>query len=101
MAKASPLLLEPIGNVTVIVPEEFTGTIIGDFNKRRGLILGMEINSDNMQEINAEVPIAAMQKYGIELRSMTQGIGTFTMTFDRYEVAPKDVCDKVIKEKTN
>ena len=100
MAKASPLLLEPIGNVTVIVPEEFTGTVIGDFNKRRGLILGMEINSDNMQEINAEVPIAAMQKYGIELRSMTQGIGTFTMTFDRYEVAPKDVCDKVIKERT-
>ena len=101
MLKASPLLLEPIGNVTVIIPEEFTGSIIGDLNKRRGLILGMEINEDNMQEIKAEVPLASMQRYGIELRSMTQGIGTFNIVFDRYEVAPKDVCDKVIKEKTN
>ena len=99
MAKATPILLEPIGDITVLIPEEFTGTIIGDLNKRRGLILGMELNEENMQVITAEAPLAAMQKYGIELRSMTQGIGTFTMKFNRYEVAPKDVCDKVIKER--
>ena len=99
MEKANPILLEPIGIVKVIVPDEYTGTIIGDFNKRRGLILGMELNEDKDQVISAEVPMAMMQKYATELRSMTQGRGQYVMEFDRYQAAPKDVSDKVIKDK--
>ena len=96
MVKAKPILLEPIGKVNAVIPEEYTGTIIGDFNKRRGLILGMTLNEDNDQEIIAEVPMAEMQKYATELRSMTQGKGTFVIEFDRYEPAQKPVADKVI-----
>ncbi len=96
LPKAKPILLEPIAKARVIVLEEYTGTIIGDFNKRRGIILGMEL-VDNEQIIDAEVPLAEMQKYATELRSMTQGTGGFTLEFDRYEPAPQMVADKVIK----
>ena len=98
MPKARPILLEPIGKVVVLVPEEYTGTIIGDFNKRRGMIMGMEMNDDGEQRIEAEVPMAEMMKYATELRSITQGRGTYTIEFDRYEPAPQPVADKVIKE---
>ena len=97
MPKAKPILLEPIGKVTVTVPEEYTGAIIGDFNKRRGMIMGMELNADNEQVIDAEVPMAEMMKYSTELRSMTQGRGTYVIGFDRYEPAPQPVAEKVIK----
>ena len=97
MPKAKPILLEPIGKVTVLVPEEYTGTIIGDFNKRRGIIMGMEMTEDNEQKIEAEVPMAEMQKYATELRSMTQGRGQYFISFDRYEPCPQMVADKVIK----
>jgi len=97
MPKASPVLLEPIGKVEVVIPEEYTGTIIGDFNKRRGIIMGMDLH-ENEQKISAEVPMAEMQKYATELRSMTQGRGQFIIEFDRYEQAPGHVADKVIKE---
>lgn len=96
MPKAKPILLEPIGKVTVYVPEEYTGTIIGDFNKRRGIIMGMEMTEDNEQKIDAEVPMAEMQKYATELRSMTQGRGYYVIEFDRYEPAPQPVAEKVI-----
>ncbi len=99
MDKASPILLEPIGKVSAVVPEEFTGTIIGDFNKRRGLILGMDLNEDNEQEIVAEVPMAEMQKYATELRSMTQGKGYYVMEFDRYEPVQKAIADRVIQNR--
>lgn len=97
MPKAKPILLEPIGKVTVYVPEEYTGTIIGDFNKRRGIIMGMEMTDDNEQKIDAEVPMAEMQKYATELRSMTQGRGSYVVEFDRYEPAPTPVAEKVIQ----
>lgn len=97
MPKAKPILLEPIGKVTVFVPEVYTGTIIGDFNKRRGIIMGMEMTEDNDQKIDAEVPMAEMQKYATELRSMTQGRGSYVIEFDRYEPAPQPVADKVIQ----
>lgn len=97
MPKAKPVLLEPIGKVKVIVPDEYTGTIIGDFNKRRGMIMGMEMNADNEQVIDAEVPMAEMSKYSTELRSMTQGRGTYLIEFDRYEVCPQIIADRVIK----
>lgn len=98
MPKAKPILLEPIGKVEVLIPEEYTGTIIGDFNKRRGIILGMDLVDEKEQKITAEVPMAEMQKYATELRSMTQGRGSFVIEFDRYEPAPQLVAEKVIRE---
>ena len=82
MAEAKPILLEPIMNITVRVPDDFTGTIIGDFNKRRGAIMGMDM-VDGYQEIKAQVPLAEVQKYPIELRAMTQGRGSYVQDFDR------------------
>ncbi|NTW91099.1 MAG: elongation factor G, partial [Erysipelotrichaceae bacterium] len=96
MPLAKPVLLEPIVKVDVVAPEEFTGTIIGDFNKRRGLILGMDLNDEGEQVISAEVPMSEVMRYSTELRSFTQGIGTYTQKFDRYEIAPQPIADKVI-----
>ena len=96
MPKADPVLLEPICKVTTIAPEEYTGTLMGDFTKRRGLILDMQMNEDGDQVISAEVPMAEMLTYANELRSMTQGRGTYTLEFDRYQAAPKEVAEKVI-----
>ncbi|SJZ95412.1 elongation factor G [Anaerorhabdus furcosa] len=98
MPKAKPIILEPIGKVDVIAPEEYTGTIIGDFNKRRGIIVDTAMVDEKDQKITAEVPMAEMQVYATELRSMTQGRGTYIIEFDRYEPAPQPVADKVIKE---
>lgn len=98
MPKAKPVLLEPIVKVQVAVPEDYTGTVIGDFNKRRGLILGMELNEDGDQVISAEAPMSEMMRYSTELRSFTQGRGTYTQQFDRYEFAPQPIADKVIAQ---
>lgn len=98
MPKAKPVLLEPVVKVQVTVPEEFTGTVIGDFNKRRGLILGMDMNEDGDQVVVAEAPLAEMMRYSTELRSFTQGRGLYSLKFDRYEVAPPMVADKVIAQ---
>ncbi|MEE3407890.1 MAG: elongation factor G [Erysipelotrichaceae bacterium] len=94
--KANPILLEPIGKVTVICPEEYTGDIIGDFNKRRGMILDTGSADSGEARIEAEVPMAEMLKYATELRSMTKGRGTYVIDFDRYEAAPQNVTDKVV-----
>ena len=96
MPKAKPVLLEPISIVTVVAPESYTGTIMGDLTKRRGMILEMNTNEEGDQVIKAEAPTAELLTYATELRSMTQGRGKFTSAFDRYEPAPKDVADKVI-----
>lgn len=98
MPKANPVLLEPIGKVTVVAPEEYTGTLMGDMTKRRGLILDMGTNDDGDQVIQAEAPMAEMLSYQNDLRSMTQGRGKYTIDFDRYQPAPKEVADKVIAE---
>ncbi len=98
MPKAHPILLEPIGKCSVYIPDDYTGTVIGDFNKRRGIIMGMDMIEDGVQCVNAEVPLAEMQKYATELRSMTQGRGSFDLSFDRYEPAPQPIADKVIAE---
>ncbi len=94
--KANPILLEPIGKVTVICPEEYTGDIIGDFNKRRGMIMDTGSADSGEARIEAEVPMAEMLKYATELRSMTKGRGTYVIDFDRYEAAPQNVTDKVV-----
>lgn len=98
LVKASPALLEPIARVAVLVPEEYMGDIIGDLNKRRGRIMGMN-PVERKQEIVAEVPMSEMFRYATDLRSMTQGRGSFTMGFERYEEAPSDVAQKVIEER--
>lgn len=95
MPKANAILLEPIVAATVVVPDEYTGTIIGDFNKRRGTIMGMDLEGDH-QKITAEVPLAEMMKYPTDLRSMTQGRGVYTQKFERYEPVPANIAEKVI-----
>lgn len=97
MAKAQPILLEPIVDIKVKVPDEFTGTIIGDFNKRRGSIIGMDL-VDGYQEITAQVPLAEVQKYPIDLRAMTQGRGVYTQKFNRYDPVPTSLAEKIIAQ---
>ena len=94
-ADASPVLLEPVMHVEVLVPDEYMGDIMGDMNKRRGRIIGME-QVGGMQQVVAECPQSEMFKYATDLRSMTQARGSFTMTFERYEEVPADVAKKVI-----
>jgi len=95
---ASPALLEPIAHVEVNIPDHFMGDIIGDLNKRRGRILGMNPQEDGSQQVAAEVPQSEMFKYATDLRSMTHGRGYFKLRFDRYEEAPAVVANKIIEE---
>jgi elongation factor G len=95
---ASPVILEPIGSLKVIVPDNYMGDIIGDLNKRRGRVMGMNPIGAGKQEIEAEVPMAEMGSYAIDLRSMTQSRGSFTFKFTRYEEMPASNQAKVIEE---
>lgn len=98
MPKATPVLLEPIYEIKITVPEEYMGDIMGDLNKKRGRIMGMEPIEGGKQRINAEAPLSEMFRYATELRSMTQARGDFTMQFSRYEEVPATFADKVISE---
>ena len=98
LAQANPVLLEPVGELHVMVPDSYTGDVMGDLNKRRGRVVGMNPMEDGEQEIVAEVPMGEMGTYAIDLRSMTQGRGMFTYTFLRYEDAPPAVQEKAIAE---
>lgn len=98
LEQASPALLEPVAHVEVYVPDSYMGDIIGDLNKRRGRILGMNPQDDGLQQVVAEVPQAEMFKYATDLRSMTQGRGFFKLWFERYDEAPPNVSQKVIEE---
>ena len=97
MNKCHPILLEPIMNVTIRVPDEYTGTIIGDLNKRRGAIMGMTPD-ENDQIIEAQVPMGEMARYSVELRSMTQGLGTYTIEMDRYDPVPDSIAKRIIEQ---
>ncbi len=92
---AQPILLEPIMKVKVVVPEEYMGDIIGDLNKKRGRILGME-PQNGIQVINALVPQAEMFQYSVDLRSITQGRGDFEMEFDHYEEVPPNLAEEIV-----
>ncbi|NLJ85592.1 MAG: elongation factor G [Firmicutes bacterium] len=92
---AQPILLEPIMNVEVTVPEAYMGDIIGDLNKKRGRILGMDPKNGH-QIIKAQVPQAELFRYATDLRSITQGRGSFTMAFDHYEEVPANIAEQVI-----
>lgn len=98
MPEASPVLLEPIGNLKVYVPDSNTGDIIGDLNKRRGRVLGMNPFADGLQEIEADAPMSEMSDFATAIRSMTQGRGYFTFDFARYEQLPSNLEAKVIEE---
>ncbi len=93
---ANPVLLEPIMHVEVLVPDEYMGDVMGDMNKRRGRIMGMN-QVDGMQQLVAEAPMAEMFKYATDLRSMTQARGSFIMNFERYEEVPANVAQKIIE----
>ena len=95
-ADASPVLLEPVMHVEVLVPDEYMGDIMGDMNKRRGRIIGMT-QTDGQQMVEAEAPQSEMFKYATDLRSMTQARGSFTMTFERYEEVPAGDAKKIIE----
>jgi elongation factor G len=95
--KANPVLLEPYMRVEVVVPEEYMGDVIGDLNSRRGRIEGMEARS-GAQVIRAQVPLAEMFGYATDLRSRTQGRGTYTMQFDHYEEVPANVAKPIIEK---
>ncbi|MBQ5799612.1 MAG: elongation factor G [Oscillospiraceae bacterium] len=96
MPEASPVLLEPVCELKVTVPDQYMGDILGDLNKRRGRVMGMDPTGDGDQIISAEVPAAEMMSYAIDLRSMTQSRGSFTSQFVRYEQCPADAQEKAI-----
>ena len=98
LPQAGPTLLEPIGALKVTMPDEYMGDVSGDLNKRRGRILGMNPVEDGEQEIEAEVPMGEMSSYVIDLRSMTQGRGSFSLKFLRYEEVPQMNQAKIIEE---
>ena len=93
--KASPVILEPIMSVEVVVPEDYMGDVIGDLNSRRGRIMGMEGRA-GAQVVTSMVPLAQMFGYSTDLRSATQGRATYSMTFDHYEQVPKSVAEEIV-----
>jgi elongation factor G len=95
-AQANPVLLEPIMDIEVIVPKEYMGDIIGDLNSKRGKIMGMEESSTEKQVIKAKIPQAEIFKYAIDLRSITQGRGIFTLKFSHYEEVPANIMQEII-----
>ena len=95
--QAQPVLLEPIGNLNVLVPDDMLGDVIGDINKRRGRIIGMEPAANKMQQVIAEVPIAEMSDFSTAMRSITQGTATFTLEHARYEEVPANLAQKIIE----
>ena len=97
--RAKPVLLEPIFKVEVVTPEEFMGDVIGDLNRRRGRVEGMEPRG-NAQVVDAYAPLSEMFGYATDLRSATQGRATYTMQFERYEEVPPNIAEKIVENRT-
>lgn len=95
MDQANPVILEPIYNMTIIVPDQYMGDIMGDISSKRGRIMGSEASGKN-QVIKAQAPLVEVQRYAIDLNQITQGRGTFSMEFDHYEIAPPKLQEDVI-----
>ena len=98
LPEAKPVLMEPIGELKVTVPDNYVGDVMGDLNKRRGRVMGMNPTGDGETVLEAEVPMAEMMSYAIDLRSMTQSRGTFVFSFVRYEDCPAAAQEKAIAE---
>lgn len=96
MEEAKPILLEPVMKLTITIPEEYMGDVMGDMNKRRGKILGMESNGKGKQVLEALAPQGETFKYAIDLKSMTQGRGYFEMEFDSYAEVPSSAAEKIV-----
>ena len=94
--QASPILLEPIMDMQIIVPEQYMGDVMGDLNSRRGRIMGMNPTENGRQMIEAQAPMAEIAKYAIDLKAMTQGRGYFTTTFSHYEEVPAKIAEGII-----
>ena len=101
MTRADPVLLEPVWLYRIRIPSSCLGDVLGDLNKRRGRILGMEPGEEDTQTVSAEVPLAEMLKYATDLRSMTQGRGSFSSEFVRYEEVPSNLAQKIIERRKN
>jgi elongation factor G len=97
MEVAKPTLLEPVMAVEITVPDEFAGSIMGDLNSRRGRIQGMD-NKGGNTVVKAEVPMAEMLTYGVDLTSMTQGRGSFNMEMHHYDVVPAQLQEKIVDQ---
>jgi elongation factor G len=95
--KGRPVLLEPIMNIEVVMPQEYTGDVMGNLSSRRGMIEGMDMRSDGIQSIKAKAPLAEMFGYATALRSMTQGRGTFTMEFAYYAPVTQEAAASVLR----
>ena len=98
---ANPVLLEPIVSLKVVVPDKYTGDIMGDLNRRRGRVLGMNSDHNGKQIIEADIPASELYGYNTDLRSMTGGMGTFSYEFSRYEQAPGDVQKREVEERAS
>ena len=101
MPNAMPTLLEPVGTLNVTIPDSYMGDVIGDLNKRRGRVMGMNPAANGDTVVEAEVPMAEMSSYAIDLRAMTQARGSFTLEFARYEEVPKQNQAKIIEDAKN
>jgi elongation factor G len=97
--KANPVLLEPVMAVDVVTPEDFLGDVIGDLNRRRGRVEGME-DRGNAKVVRGTAPLSEKFGYVGDLRSMTQGRATYTMQFERYEEVPPNIAEKVVEGRT-
>ncbi|MFC2050348.1 elongation factor G, partial [Chloroflexota bacterium] len=100
LIEGQPVLLEPVVNMTITVPDTLTGDIIGDLNTKRARVLGMNPGG-GVNVIQAQAPLAEVQRYAVDLRSMTQGRGTFTTEFSHYEEVPAQTAQKIIAQKAN
>ena len=98
LPEASPVLLEPIISMNIQVPDNNTGDIISEMNKHRGRILGMNPIGDGMQEVLGEAPMSEMHDFATTLRSITQGRGSFTSQFERYEQVPSNLEAQIIED---
>ena len=99
MEEAKPVLMEPYYNLYVLCAESMMGDVIGDLNSKRGRILGMQSVEDGVSRVEAQVPYAEIMEYAVDLRAITQGMGTFEMKFDHYEDVPAKMAEKIIEER--
>jgi elongation factor G len=97
VARARPIILEPIMRIEVVAPEDYTGDVIGDLSVRGGTIVGIGPRANGLHDITAHVPLAAMFGYATSLRSRTQGRGTFSMEFDHYAEVPAETAQELMK----
>ena len=101
MLAAKPILLEPIDEISVLIPDNYMGDIIGNLNSRRGRVLGTDPKGKGMTEVKALIPESELYKYATDLRSQTQGRGSYSLKFSNYSPMPDKLAEKIIEEHKN